>query len=120
MYVKGVTSLGPHTRPACYQALLEICSLKLCEKCGSNYCVSVFFFPWGHVNSYDHILALTRQIGHVCSMLDSDWLKKSCCALIGRDLLGPLLLLTFERKLDTSISPFRWAFVQFTTIKYDK
>ena len=41
----GVLSLGPHTRPACYQALLEICLIKkmwielLC----------LFFFPWGHV-----------------------------------------------------------------------
>ena len=43
----GVTSLGPHTRPACYQALLEICLIK--KKCGSNYCVCLFFFPWGHV-----------------------------------------------------------------------
>ena len=43
----------------------------------------VFFTPWGHVNFHDHIWALWRQLGHVCSMLDSDWLKKICCALIG-------------------------------------
>ena len=36
----------------------------------------VFFIPWGHVNFYDHIWALRRQLGHMTYMLDSDWLKK--------------------------------------------
>ena len=45
-------------------------SLKLCEEC------VVFFFLWGHVNFDAQIWALWRHFGHVCSMLDSDWLKK--------------------------------------------
>ena len=49
-------------------------SLKLCEKCGSNACVCLFFTPWGHVNFHAQIWALTRHWGHVGSMLDSDWL----------------------------------------------
>ena len=39
----GVTSLGPHIRPACTQALLEIRPIKLCEICASNYCVGCSF-----------------------------------------------------------------------------
>ena len=72
----GVTSLGRHTGPACCQALLSRLSLKLCEKCGSNSCVRVFFIPWGHVNFHDHIWALWRQMGHLTWMLDSDWSTK--------------------------------------------
>ena len=68
----GVTSLGPHTRPACTQVLRG--SIKLCEECGSNACVCLFFTPWGHVNFYDHIWTLWRHISHVGSMLRSDWL----------------------------------------------
>ena len=45
--IKGVTSLGRHTRPACNQASRG--SLKLCQECGFNSCVRVFFIPWGHV-----------------------------------------------------------------------
>ena len=67
----GVTSLGPHTRPACHQVLRG--SIKLCEQCGSNSCVCLFFTPWGHVNFHAQIWALTRHFGHVCSMLRSDW-----------------------------------------------
>ena len=68
----GVTSLGPHTRPACYQVLRG--SLKLCEQCGSNSCVCVFFTPWGHVNFMTIFGTHLRHFGHVCQMLDSDWL----------------------------------------------
>ena len=68
----GVTSLGPHTRPACTQVLRG--SIKLCEECGSNACLCVFFIPWGHVNFYAQIWALTRHWGHMGSMLDADWL----------------------------------------------
>ena len=32
--------------------------LKLCEQCGSNSCVRVFFTPWGHVNFDAQIWAL--------------------------------------------------------------
>ena len=46
-------------------------------------CVCVFFSPWGHVNSYAQIWSLTRHLGHMTHMLNSDWLKKMCCALIG-------------------------------------
>ena len=48
-------------RPACHQALLT--RLKLCEKCGSNSCVRVFFIPWGHVNIHDHIWVFVTSMG---------------------------------------------------------
>ena len=41
---KGVTSLGRHTRPACYQAPLEIFSLNQHSDFHSNY--SVFFIDF--------------------------------------------------------------------------
>ena len=44
----GVTSLGPHTGPACYEALLEICLIKK-QLWIELLCVCLFFFPWGHV-----------------------------------------------------------------------
>ena len=47
--------------PLVIQALLT--RLKLCEKCGSNSCVRVFFIPWGHVNNHDHIWAVVTSMG---------------------------------------------------------
>ena len=35
--------------------LYAVRSLKLCGECGSNTCVCVFFFPWGHVNIHAQI-----------------------------------------------------------------
>ena len=68
--------LGPHC--ACVQSL--------CEKCGFNPCVRVFFIPWGHVVFHDHIWALWRQFGHMAYMLDSDWSRKF---LLRSDWSGP-------------------------------
>ena len=51
---------GPRDVPFVLQVLL---SIKLCEKCGSNSCVGVFFIPWGHVNSHDHIWAFVTSMG---------------------------------------------------------
>ena len=66
------------------------CSLKLCEQCGSNSCLCVFFFPWGHVNFHDQIWALPRHLGHVCQMLLSDWLIQN---LLRSDWLPPIVAL---------------------------
>ena len=63
-------------------------SLKLCEQCGSNTCVCVFFFPWGHVNIHAQIWGFVTSMSHVCLMLDSDWLKKF---LLRCDWLGPIV-----------------------------
>ena len=54
--IQGVISLGCHTRPACHQASRG--SLKLCQECGFNSCVCVFFIPMGSREFYDHIWAL--------------------------------------------------------------
>ena len=88
----GVTSLGPHTRPVCNLGHSRELSLKLCEKCGSNYCVCVLL-SMGSRESFYHIWALIRHFGHVCCILFSDWLKKFCCALIGYYPNEPVLLL---------------------------
>ena len=40
-------------------------------------CLCVFFTPWGHVNFYAQIWALTRHRSHVGSMLRSDWSIKN-------------------------------------------
>ena len=56
-----------------YQALL---SIKLCEQCGSNSCVRVFFIPWvtwTTMTIYGH---LWRQWGHMGYMRDSDWSRQ--------------------------------------------
>ena len=53
-------------------------------------CVCVFFSPWGHVNSYAQIWSLTRHLGHMTHMLDSDWLKKN---VLRFDWLLPLVAL---------------------------
>ena len=70
----GVTSLGRHTRPACTQGFTR--SLKLCEKCGFNSCVRVFFIPWGHVENHAHIWAFVTSISHMGEMRDSDWSRQ--------------------------------------------
>ena len=80
----GVTSLGCHTRPACTQGFTR--SLKLCEKCGFNSCVRVFFIPWGHVNNHAHIWAFVTSISHMGQMRDSDWSRQN---LLRSDWSGP-------------------------------
>ena len=87
----GVTLLGRHTRPACYQALLS--SLKLCEQCGSNSCVCVFFIPWVtwiSMTIYGHC-DVNGVTWSICLILIGR--ENFCCALIGYHPKGPLLLL---------------------------
>ena len=52
-------------------------SLKLCEKCGFNRCVRVFFIPWGHVNNHAQIWAIVTSISHMGQMRDSDWSRQN-------------------------------------------
>ena len=61
-WLRRANAWAPTAHASNYQALL---SIKLCEQCGSNSCVRVFFIPWGHVNFHDHIWALWRQWGHL-------------------------------------------------------
>ena len=84
----GVTSLGRHIRPACHQALLT--RLKLCEQCGSNSCVRVFFIPWGHVDNHAHIWAFVTSMGShglnarfwlVETIFAALWLVATCSSL---------------------------------------
>ena len=70
----GVTSLGRHTRPACTQGFTR--SLKLCQECGFNSCVRVFFIPWGHVSNHAQIWANVTSISHMVQILNSDWSRK--------------------------------------------
>ena len=80
----GVTSLGRHTRPACTQDFTR--SLKLCQECGFNSCVRVFFIPWGHVSNHAQIWAFVTSISHMGQMRDSDWSRK---ILLRSDWLHP-------------------------------
>ena len=74
----------PSAHASNYQALL---SIKLCKECGFNSCVRVFFIPMGHVN----FMTIYGQ----CDVTIVTWVKcailigrdRSCCALIGQDLL---------------------------------
>ena len=84
--IKGVTSLGRHTRPACTQGFTR--SLKLCEECGFNSCVRVFFILWGHVNFYAQIWANVTSISHMGEMRDSDWSRE---ILLCSDWLPPIV-----------------------------
>ena len=59
-WLRRANALGPTAHASNYQALL---SIKLCEQCGSNSCVRVFFIPWGHVNNHDHIWAVVTSMG---------------------------------------------------------
>ena len=71
----GVTSPGCHTRPVCTQGFTR--SLKLCQECGFNSCVRVFFIPWGHVNNHAQIWAFVTSISHMGEILDSDWSRQN-------------------------------------------
>ena len=64
--------------------------LKLCQECGFNSCVRVFFIPWGHVNNHDHIWAFVTSISHMGEMRDSDWSRK---ILLRSDWSGPSVAL---------------------------
>ena len=81
----GVTSLGCHTRPACYQASRG--SLKLCEECRFNSCVRVFFIPWRSrgLKQWD-----VTSISHMGEMRDADWSREN---LLRSDWLGPSVAL---------------------------
>ena len=59
-WLRRANALGPTAHASNYQALL---SIKLCEQCGSNSCVRVFFIPWGHVDNHDHIWAFVTSMG---------------------------------------------------------
>ena len=59
-WLRRANALGPTAHASNYQALL---SIKLCEQCGSNSCVRVFFIPWGHVDNHAHIWAFVTSMG---------------------------------------------------------
>ena len=79
-----MTSLGRHTRPACTQDFTR--SLKLCQECGFNSCVRVFFILWGHVSNHAQIWAFVTSISHMGQMRDSDWSRQ---ILLRSDWLQP-------------------------------
>ena len=51
-------------------------SIKLCQECGFNSCVRVFFIPWGHVSNHAQIWAFVTSISHMVQILNSDWSRK--------------------------------------------
>ena len=64
-------------------------SIKLCEECGSNPCVCVFFIPWGHVNKHAHIWAVVTSMGSpdlnarfwlVETIFAALWLVRTSCS----------------------------------------
>ena len=79
-WLRRANAWTPSAHASNYQALF---SLKLCQECGFNSCVRVFFIPWGHVN-------FMTIYGH-CDVTQVTWIKcailigreKICCALIG-------------------------------------
>ena len=77
----GVMSVGRHTRPACNQALRG--SLKLCQECGFNSCVCVFFILWRSRGQKQWVVT---SISHMGEMRDSDWSRPN---LLRSDWLGP-------------------------------
>ena len=62
-------------------------SLKLCQECGFNSCVRVFFIPWGHVSNHAQIWAFVTSISHMGEMRDSDWSRQ---ILLRSDWLLPI------------------------------
>ena len=82
-WLRRANALGPTAHASNYQALL---SIKLCEKCGFNSCVRVFFIPWGHVNHHAQIWAFVTSISHMGEILDSDWSRQ---ILLRSDWSGP-------------------------------
>ena len=69
-WLRKANAWAPTAHASNYQALL---SLKLCQECGFNSCVCVFFIPWGHVGFYAQIWAFVTSISHMGQMRDSDW-----------------------------------------------
>ena len=57
--------------------------LKLCEQCGSNSCVRVFFIPMGSRGLKRWVVT---SISHMFEMRDSDWSRQF---LLRSDWLGP-------------------------------
>ena len=92
----GVTLLECHTRPACNQGFTRL--LKLCQECGFNSCVRVFFIPWGHVVCHAQIWAFVTSISHMGQMRDSDWSRE---ILLRSDWLGLLVatMTTIKREI---------------------
>ena len=98
-------------------------SLKLCEKCGFNSCVCVFFIPWGHVSNHAHIWAIVTSISHMGEMRDSDWSRE---ILLRSDWLSPfvaicttnvsfrVLCLTFVDMVEIVESFSRSSFLSFS------
>ena len=72
-WLRRANAWAPTAHASNYQALL---SIKLCQKCGFNSCVRVFFIPWGHVSNHAQIWALWRHISHMGQMRDSDWSRE--------------------------------------------
>ena len=80
----GVTSLGPHTRPACHQALRGMLLIKKNDFFHDQTCVCLFITPWGHVIQ---ILPSdwSRQ-GHVNTLMT--WHELMNANLMQRALIG--------------------------------
>ena len=77
----------PSAHASNYQALF---SIKLCQECGFNSCVRVFFIPWGHVSNHAQIWAFVTSISHMGEMRDSDWSRE---ILLRSDWLLPRVAL---------------------------
>ena len=70
-WLRRAIAWAPTAHASNYQALL---SIKLCEQCGSNSCVRVFFMvTWFSMPIYGHVW---RQWGHMVQMRDSDWSRE--------------------------------------------
>ena len=66
-WLRRANAWVPTAHASNYQALL---SIKLCEQCGSNSCVRVFFIPMGSRGQKQWVVT---SISHMGEMRDSDW-----------------------------------------------
>ena len=82
-WLRRANAWTPSAHASNYQALF---SLKLCQACGFNSCVRVFFIPRGSREFYDHIWAMWRHKSHMGEMRDSDWSRRN---LLRSDWLVP-------------------------------
>ena len=82
----GVTSLGRHTCPACTQGFTR--SLKLCQECGFNYFVCVFFIPMGSRGLKQWVVT---SISHMGEMRDSDWSRPNLLRSDWLPIIGAIM-----------------------------
>ena len=97
-WLRRANAWTPSAHASNYQALL---SIKLCQECGFNSCVRVFFILWGHVSNHAHIWAFVTSISHMGEMRESDWSRQ---IVLRSDWLPPNVAICTTKALISSTS----------------